>query len=148
MRNFFFWFCVLGLGSYLPAYVIHRLEDPVQTQDTELMLGRFVEYTDWKMLSATEGTRYVLVSAAWCAPCQQLKARIKDNVFPHGINVIVVDYDKHAVDAAKMLGSNVDGSPKGTIPRLIQYRTTADGKTEGVYWNPASKTLSQFFGLK
>jgi thiol-disulfide isomerase/thioredoxin len=118
------------------------------TQDTELMLGRFVEYTDWKMLSATEGTRYVLVSADWCAPCQQLKAKIKDVIFPHGINVIVVDYDRNAADAVRMLGSDADGKPKGTIPRLIQYRTTADGNTEGVYWNPAKKTLDQFFNLR
>lgn len=125
-----------------------QAQPQVSVQDTELMLGRFVEYTDWKMLSATEGTRYVLVSADWCAPCQQLKAKIKNVIFPHGINVIVVDYDRHAADAVRMLGTNADGSPRGTIPRLIQYRTTADGKTEGVYWNPAKKTLDQFFNLK
>ena len=104
--------------------------------------GKFVEYTDWNLLSTTEGTRYVLVSADWCAPCQQLKAKIKDIVFPRGINVIIVDYDRSTAIADKMLGSN------GTLPRLIQYRTDANGKTEGVYWNPGKKTLDEFFGFR
>jgi thiol-disulfide isomerase/thioredoxin len=104
--------------------------------------GNFVEYTDWSLLSTTEGTRYVLVSAEWCAPCQQLKAKIKDMVFPRGINVIIVDYDRSTAIADTMLGSN------GTLPRLIQYRTDANGKTEGVYWNPGKKTLDEFFGFR
>lgn len=144
MRNVYaFFFALIVLVGICKQQMPLRAD----TQDTELMLGRFVEYTDWKMLSATEGTRYVLVSADWCAPCQQLKAKIKDVVFPHGINVIVLDYDRNVADAVKMLGRDIDGKPKGTIPRLIQYRTTADGNTEGVYWNSAKKTLDQFFNL-
>jgi hypothetical protein len=63
-------------------------------------------------------------------------------VFPRGINVIIVDYDHSTAIADKMLGSN------GTLPRLIQYRTDANGKTEGVYWNPGKKTLDEFFGFR
>jgi len=111
-------------------------------QDGTPVEGRFVEYTDWELLSTREGTRYVLVSAEWCAPCQQLKAKLKDIVFPRGINVIIVDYDRSTAIADKMLGGN------STLPRLIQYRTDANGKTEGVYWNPAKKTLDEFFDIR
>jgi len=111
-------------------------------QDSTPVEGKFVEYTDWKLLDTREGTRYVLVSAEWCAPCQQLKAKLKDIVFPRGINVIIVDYDRSTAIADKMLGGN------GTLPRLIQYRTDANGKTEGVYWNPDKKTLDEFFGIR
>lgn len=106
-------------------------------QQPQSLFGRFVPYKQWSQVASEPGTRYVLVTATWCAPCQLLKKQLELIAFPDCINIITVDYDTHSEDARVMLGAG------GTLPRLIRYSSDGE-KVSGVYWDPAKVSLEDF----
>lgn len=108
-----------------------------------LQLGLFIDYNQfyqkaydgkaWK-----DGTYFVLITADWCAPCQNLKSRLTTE-FRH-IEVVLVDFDTEVIKDKLM-----DGSDK-KIPCFIRY-DIKDGKSIRRYWDRA-EDLSKFLESK
>lgn len=110
----------LFLFLLLPASLSAQMISPFQGK------GEFITY---KQLSDSfkkdgeyvEGDYFVVVTAEWCAPCQVLKRQLKDNDF-YGKKIALVDLDQDGELASKLM------SPRKTIPQLIRYRITENGK--------------------
>ncbi len=77
------------------------------------------------------GTHFVLVTADWCAACEQLKAQI-----PAYQTIYVVDYDRDRRIADVILR----GRP---LPMLVRYETTPDGRSWRRTW--LGTKLAAFF---
>lgn len=103
-----------------PASLSAQMISPFQEK------GEFITY---KQLSDSfkkdgqyvEGDYFVVVTAEWCAPCQALKRQLKDNNL-YGKKIALVDLDQDGELASKLM------SPRKTIPQLIRYRITENGK--------------------
>jgi len=85
--------------------------------------AKFVEYESWFSSDKDEGRHYVLVSAEWCPPCNQLKKRLSGKKY-EGQIIIVLDVDKHPELSSKILKGR-------SIPTLIEYNLS------GGEWKPA-----------
>lgn len=83
-----------------------------------LNLGSFVDYGKWWNSEIPDGRHYVLISAEWCEPCQRFKKQLRQKALANGIDVVVLDVDRHPDTAKKM-------NPQGTIPVFLEY--TKDG---------------------
>lgn len=85
--------------------------------------ANFVDYDKWFEAEKAEGRHYVLVSAEWCPPCNQLKRRLAGDKYD-GKTIVILDVDKHPELSDKLL--------KGRgIPTLIEYNLS------GGKWKPA-----------
>lgn len=88
--------------------------------------GEFITY---KILSDSfkkdgqyiNGDYFVVVTAEWCQPCQELKRKLKESNF-FGKKIGLVDLDDDGELSAKLI------APRQTIPQLIRYRITENGK--------------------
>jgi thiol-disulfide isomerase/thioredoxin len=85
-----------------------------------LNIGSFVEYAKWWNAEIPDGRHYVLVSAEWCEPCQKLKKELRRKALANGIDIVILDVDRHP-DLAKRI------NPGGQIPLFLEY-TKADEK--------------------
>ena len=84
-----------------------------------------------------DGDYFVLVTADWCVPCRELKKQLKDKNF-FGKDIGAVDLDADGELASKLI------SPRKTIPQLIRYRITENGKKIVKSFRD-SESLEEFF---
>ena len=68
-----------------------------------------------------DGDYFIIVTADWCNPCQELKKQLKDKEY-FGNKIAQVDLDAEGQLASKLI------APRRTIPQLIRYRITENGK--------------------
>lgn len=91
-----------------------------------LNIGSFIEYGRWWNSEIEDGRHYVLISAEWCEPCKRLKNELKSAALANGMDVIVLDVDRHPDPSKKM-------NPSGIIPCLLEYTKAGDRWTVRKY---------------
>ena len=102
-------------------------------------------YISYKELSQTlkkdgkyvDGDYYILITADWCAPCQELKRKLKESKYFEK-KIADVNFDSEGELSAKLM------TPKRTIPQLIRYRITENGKKVVKSFRD-SESLEEFF---
>lgn len=130
IRLIILFFCLLPIQSY------GQMISPTQNE------AGFVTYDSLyksfkKDSEYVDGDYFVLVSAEWCSPCNALKQKLKDNSF-FGNKIALVDLDAESDLASRLM------APKKTIPQLIRYRITENGKKIVKSFRD-SESLEEFF---
>ena len=130
IRLLFVFFCLLPIYSY--GQVISPVHEDVGFVSYNSMYETFKNDNGY-----VDGDYFVIVSAEWCSPCSTLKQRLKDNSF-FGNKIALVDLDAESDLASRLM------APKKTIPQLIRYRITENGKKIVKSFRD-SESLEEFF---
>jgi len=85
-----------------------------------------------------DGVHFLLISAEWCRPCQELKARIRAN--PPNRLIVLCDYEKYKPQAQVFMNT----AGRQSIPVLMRVELRGSEILRRDVWN-GSQPLNQFF---
>ena len=105
----------------MPVLCDAQIISPFKVEKGEIITYKQLSDSFKKDNQYVDGDYFILVSAEWCAPCQELKQRLKENNL-FGKKIAFVDLDEDGKLSAKLM------APRQTIPQLIRYRITENGK--------------------